>query len=721
MSQFKVTNLQRGGLLVEWGDFRAQIGAYPETIKDTLVDVEGVPQLFILPERLFDTHLGVTMAELEFPVYFNYYVKQRQVSFLCRTHQLRPVLEVLQESVFGPPDLDLRPEYKDGADTPGYPDLAAEMKWFKKQPDGSMLKLNDMVTPLTFSQQGQAEFEGVSIRALTGDHYEFSRGGESHTVHFQPQTQRQRSLEGDRYLPPLFGVSIIGSGHGFDASTSTSGFLLWVNGHGILVDPPVNATDWLRKNGIDARLVQDVILTHCHADHDSGTLQKVLEESRVLIHTTPTVIHSFVRKYDDLIGLTPEQFRNLYDFQAVVVGQPIKILGAQFTFKYMFHPIPTLGFEVEFQGKRFAYSCDTLYDPDLLPQLEDQELMSPGRVDDLLGFNFDADLVLHEAGVPPIHTPVGVLAALPEGQRQNLYLTHVSNSSVPEGCGLRIAPTGVENTLILEVEEPPEVGRAQEMLEVLSQIDLFAEFKIGKALEFLRNAQYFQVPAGQVLIRTGEPGDCFYMILSGDAAVVRNNQKIKTVSRFDYVGEMAVVLNQPRYADVVAETDMEILSMGRREFLNFIEGSGLNEIFRRVSSNKMMGSWPLLSENRLLDPLTTYQKTQLLAVLQRQRFAADEVLFSVGEPVTSFYLVEEGTIRLEHPNGTEEQAARGALLLQVDNHGQPATHLVTAVAREDGLAYTMEAREGSSFMRANPGTFVRILAALKDSNSGLLI
>ena len=40
-----------------------------------------------------------------------------------------------------------------------------------------------------------------------------------------------------------------------------------------------------------------MILTHCHADHDAGTFQKILLEQRVTVMTTKTIMASFVRKY----------------------------------------------------------------------------------------------------------------------------------------------------------------------------------------------------------------------------------------------------------------------------------------------------------------------------------------------------------------------------------------------------------------------------------------
>ena len=39
-------------------------------------------------------------------------------------------------------------------------------------------------------------------------------------------------------VPPDFGITVLGSSHGFDAKGSTTGFIIWVYGKGIMIDPP---------------------------------------------------------------------------------------------------------------------------------------------------------------------------------------------------------------------------------------------------------------------------------------------------------------------------------------------------------------------------------------------------------------------------------------------------------------------------------------------------
>lgn len=453
-----VSQLERGGKLVRWNGGAVQIGAYPETIKDTMGGHAGVPDLFLLTESLFDKEAGVSAAELEFPLYYNFYLKKRKLRFVCRPHQLRPVLRVLSEALFGPRRVHHAAEYPEGAASPGFPDFRKEMAWFKVMPGSprGKLQMRDVVTPFVLDAEGRIEVDGARIWARGGDHYRIEADGESKDVDFRQSLSEEitvhrptTSVPTQLFKSPPFGVTVIGSGHGFDAAGDTSGFVIWCKRQGIMVDPPVNSINWLMRRGVKTHRCADLILTHCHADHDSGTLQKILDGGTTRVYTTPTVMESFRRKYRALTGMSEAEFMGLFEYLPVGIDQPVTIGGAEFRFKYRLHPIPTLGFECVFQDQSLVYSSDTFYDPDAIEKLQAEGVLSVSRARDLLDFPWHHDLILHEAGIPPIHTPLRVLAALPDEVKGRMYLTHVSQNAIPPESGLRLAPTGASQTLVV--------------------------------------------------------------------------------------------------------------------------------------------------------------------------------------------------------------------------------------------------------------------------------
>lgn len=251
------------------------------------------------------------------------------------------------------------------------------------------------------------------------------------------------------FHPPSFGVTVLGNSHGFDKSGSVSGYVLWINGRGVMIDPPPYSSATLEREGIRPRNIVGIILTHCHADHDAGAFQKVLTGTQVVVITTPTIYKSFIRKYAALSALSPALLRHSHRHKPAIIGTPLRFQGATFHFTYMLHTIPCVGFRVEWRGRSMVFTGDHFNNPPALDKMEESGVLSKGRADDLKNMPLqETDLLLHEAGAPPIHTPLDVLLKLPQRVKKRLYVVHTS--ALPEGCELRAAPTGTAGTLRLD-------------------------------------------------------------------------------------------------------------------------------------------------------------------------------------------------------------------------------------------------------------------------------
>lgn len=75
------------------------------------------------------------------------------------------------------------------------------------------------------------------------------------------------------------------------------------------------------------------------------------------------------------------------------------------------------------------------------------------------------------------------------------------------------------------------------------------------------------VPEGEAVVREGEPGDRFYVVLDGSLGVSQESMGPRRIlRRGDHFGEVAVALGTPRTATVHALTEAELASCDRAAF-----------------------------------------------------------------------------------------------------------------------------------------------------------
>jgi hypothetical protein len=93
------------------------------------------------------------------------------------------------------------------------------------------------------------------------------------------------------------------------------------------------------------------------------------------------------------------------------------------------------------------------------------------------------------------------------------------------------------------------------------------------ALEGLaRSVEPVRLAAGDVLIREGEQGDCFYAIADGRLEVTIGGVPVATKVRGDGVGEIALLYNVPRTATVTAASPATVFTLARPAFLAAVAG-----------------------------------------------------------------------------------------------------------------------------------------------------
>jgi CRP-like cAMP-binding protein len=110
-----------------------------------------------------------------------------------------------------------------------------------------------------------------------------------------------------------------------------------------------------------------------------------------------------------------------------------------------------------------------------------------------------------------------------------------------------------------------------EKLKLLKQVPLFAELD-NRAIELVgRITEDVHVPAGRVLMRQGDDGDAFYVIVDGTVRVERDGELLNTMGAGSFVGELELLDHGVRTATVTTDTPARLIVLGHREFDQLID------------------------------------------------------------------------------------------------------------------------------------------------------
>ncbi len=163
--------------------------------------------------------------------------------------------------------------------------------------------------------------------------------------------------------------------------------------------------------------------------------------------------------------------------------------------------------------------------------------------------------ITHEDPVPPS----GLRPEIPEVVDKIIRRALAKNPSERyQSCmdmayDLRVALRGLK--------EASRRTKMEDVVDYVQQVPFFESFTREQVQEILMASNLIRVPKGRVVVAEGEIDDSFYIILSGKAAVVKNNKTLATIERGECFGEMAYLSGQSRAATVVAVTNSILMKI----------------------------------------------------------------------------------------------------------------------------------------------------------------
>lgn len=113
-------------------------------------------------------------------------------------------------------------------------------------------------------------------------------------------------------------------------------------------------------------------------------------------------------------------------------------------------------------------------------------------------------------------------------------------------------------------------GSSKQVLASLAEQPVFARCNKKELEAVARIGTEIIVEPGYVLTREGRRGYEFFVISEGSASCTIAGERVATMERGDFFGEVALLDGGYRSATVVAETPMKVIVIDSREFTGLL-------------------------------------------------------------------------------------------------------------------------------------------------------
>ena len=119
--------------------------------------------------------------------------------------------------------------------------------------------------------------------------------------------------------------------------------------------------------------------------------------------------------------------------------------------------------------------------------------------------------------------------------------------------------------------EPTATDEGFDVRSLLRDLELFRHLNDATLSELAGQLEWFALPGGATLFEYGDPSDALYVLKSGSLGAFKPdaNGEFKlegVVAAGETVGELGLIVDQPRSASVRALRDSELLRLSRNGF-----------------------------------------------------------------------------------------------------------------------------------------------------------
>ena len=289
-------------------------------------------------------------------------------------------------------------------------------------------------------------------------------------------------------------------------------------------------------------------------------------------------------------------------------------------------------------------------DPDLPPaeseQLPDDAILTP---EDLVASEHEDEVISGEEfgrqGGP-------IADLLSSGAEEEIELLSISSDEEISG-GRPTAPPAVptdEDDLDRAFGNIGPQGAGRPAKVVTKKVPLFDDLSQDAFVALVNRVGYHRHVAGQLIIREGDPGRSFFIIIEGRVRIYKAGADGKEITLAHlgegaFFGEMALLSGAPRTANVVAEEETELLEVTDTVLRDLATTypqvvTSLRNFYRQRLLNNVMAISPLFKD---FDPS---ERKAIVEKFRMRQAAPGEKIIAEGKSSDGLYVVLHGVVEV---------------------------------------------------------------------------
>ena len=110
-------------------------------------------------------------------------------------------------------------------------------------------------------------------------------------------------------------------------------------------------------------------------------------------------------------------------------------------------------------------------------------------------------------------------------------------------------------------------------IDLIKRVPLFASASRTELAEIASIADEIDLPEGKTLIKEGDTGHEFFVLIEGTADVERGGRKVAKLGPGDFFGEIALISRVPRNATITTTSPVRALVITDRAFRQLLDRS----------------------------------------------------------------------------------------------------------------------------------------------------